>query len=317
MSRSWNRLARRVWPSPPGAVSLGISGDGMSALRAERSGDTYLVTHFARERLPFNPFHGAGPRSEDALAFAQAIQRLAAAVPQGHWPLQIALPDAAAIFQVLEFDSLPASERDRASLALFRLEKDWPDVAAMECATQMLGSEQGQAMLLALAVRRDWLDCLRDGCRAAGWAPRVMDITVNHLFNRFYDVICATTGDGVLISIEPDSWSIIFWDQAHRPRFVRTSVREGGEQGGHEAVAHDAERLIRAYVLAEPGRVIEKVHVCASEGDGLRLSGHLDARMRAPCVRFNATEGFATAPGAEISLHDAPLGALAAVAPRA
>ncbi len=286
------------------------------AVRARRTGDGYRVTHVAEECLPFVPFRDAMPRAKESAILAQAIQRLAKAVPQGHWPLQIALPDPAAIFQVMDFDSLPGIARERAAIARFRLERECPDVLRMECAFQVLNEEKGHATLLALAIERSWLDCLRDGCRATGYVPNVTDITANHVFNRFHDVIGASADDGALISIEPDTWSILFWDHAHRPRFARSRWRDtgSGEDAGYEMIAQDVERLVRAYALAQPGRRINGIHLCAAAPDREPFAERLNARMSVPCIHLDMAEGFFATP--EISVLGISPGVLAAAIPR-
>lgn len=308
-------MAAGLWPASPVAIGLGLSGNRVAAVRVERAGDGYCVTHAAEERLPFIPFRGLAPRAEDAAIFAQAIQRLAMAVPQGHCPLQIALPDPAAIFQVLEFDTLPGTAQERAAIARFRLEKEWPAVAQMECAFQVL-NEEGRAMLIASAVQRAWLDWLREGCRTAGFAPGVADIGLSHIFNRFHDVIAKGKGDGVLISIEPDTWSVLLWDQDRRPRFVRSRWRDSGseEDEDYGAIAQDVERLVRAYVLASPGRRIDGIYLCANEAVRAPFADRMNARMSAPCILLDMAEEFSGAP--DISIRDISPGVLAAAIQR-
>lgn len=301
-----------MWPAPSGAIGLGFDGNRMAAARVERAGDGYRVTHAAKEVLPFMPFRGATPRPEDFGVFAQAMQRLAAAIHQAHWPLRIALPDPAAIFQVLEFESLPGTARERAAIGRFRLEKEWPAVAQMECAFQVLSEEKGRSMVIASAVQRAWLDCLREGCRSAGFVPSAMDIAVNKIFNRFHDAIATGSGDGALISIEQNSWSILLWDHAQRPRFLRNRWREAdaGTGGDYEVIVQDVERLVRSYVLGMLGRRIDGIYLCADEADREPFAERLNARMRAPCIHLDMTEGLSAAPG--ISIRDINPGVLAA-----
>jgi protein gp37 len=139
---------------------------------------------------------------------------------------------------------------------------------------------------------------------------------VNHLFNRIHDSIIETKGDGALISIEAESWSILFWDHTHRPRFVRSRWRDSRDRNkaDYEIIAKDVERLVRAYVLAEIGRKIEKVYLSAVEEEGAEFSRCLDARMRVPCVYFNVTKEFTVA--TTVSIRDAVPGVLAAAVSR-
>ncbi len=316
MSRLLSNLKTKLWPLPPGAIGLGFSKNSVIAVRALREADGYCVTHFAEEVLPFSLFTNSAPREEDCTSLAQAMVRLSASIPQTYWPLQIALPDPAAIFQVMEFDSIPQTPNERAAIAQFRLGKEFPAMPSTQCTTQVISKVGEQGLLLALFIQRAWLDCLNDACRAAGFIPSVIDITINHLFNRFYDVIQTTSDDGVLISIEPDTWSILFWDAAHRPRFVKSRWRDSnaGTDDEYELIAQDVERLIMSYVLRVPGRKIAGINLCATDDDRASFVASLDKRMHIPCVLLDASEKFAMAPG--ISIQSISPGMLAVAVPR-
>lgn len=315
MLRLWNKFTARVRPPGTSALGIGIRGNRVVAMRVEPIENGRCITHVAEERLPFMPFRDPSPRAGDADILAQAIQRLAKVVPQAHWPLQIALPDSAAIFQVMEFDSLPKAVSEREAIARFRMEREFPAVAKMKSSFQMLGEEEGKALLLALAVQRDWLDCLLDGCRAAGFVPGVADIGMNYIFNRFHDVFAAGE-DGVLVSIEADFWSVLFWDKGVRPRFFRSRWREAGFEidADHESIAQDVERQVRAYALSFHGRRISRVYLCSGNAEHVSFAARLNARMQVPCTQLDMTEGFFAT--TEMSARDISLGALAATIPR-
>lgn len=316
MSRLLNNLKARLWPLPPGAIGLGFSKNSVMAVRALREEGGYRLTHIAEEVLPFSLFTNAAPREDDCACIAQAIQRIAASIPQTYWPLQIALPDPAAIIQVMEFDSLPPTPHERAAIAQFRLDKEFPALPQMQCTTQVISNEGEQGLLLALFIQRAWLDCLNDACRTAGMVPGVIDISINHIFNRFYDVVRATTNDGVLISIEPDTWSILFWDAGHRPRFVKSRWRDtnAGTDGEYEDIAQEVERLIMSYVLRVPGRKIDGIYLCAGDDDLTSLAARLDKRMQMPCVQLDVMENFSIDPG--LSLLYIPPSVMAVAVPR-
>jgi Tfp pilus assembly PilM family ATPase len=316
VSRLLSNLKTKLWPLPPGAIGLGFSKNSVMAVRALREEGGYCLTHIAEEVLPFSLFTNAAPREEDCACLAQAMQRIAASIPQTYWPLQIALPDPAAIIQVMEFDSLPPKPHERAAIAQFRLDKEFPALPQMQCSTQVISNEGEKGLLLALFIQRAWLDCLNDACRVAGIVPGVIDISINHLFNRFYDVVQATSNDGVLISMEPDTWSILFWDAAHRPRFVKSRWRDSnaGTDGEYEDIAQEVERLIMSYVLRVPGRKIDGIYLCAGEDDRTSLAARLDERMQMPCVQLEVSGKFSMAPG--VSGQDIPPGLLAVAVPR-
>lgn len=316
VSRLWNSLKSRLWPAPPGTVSIGFRGNAIVALRAVREEGGYCITHMAEETLPFSPFVNSVPGEDDCAALSQALARLAVSVPQGYWPLQLSLPDPAAIVQVMEFDSLPDAQHEREAIAKFRLEKEFPALTQMQCTTQDISRVGQPGLLLATFCQRDWLECLKEACRAAGFVPGVIDISASHLFNRFYDVISAASGDGVLISVEQHSWSILIWDGDHRPRFVRSRWLDTGtgKNEEFEHIAQDIERLILSYVLRVHRRKIGGIYLCANAEDRASLAALLDVRMKMPCVQLEVTEGFALTQG--LSVENIPAGVLAAVVAR-
>lgn len=288
----------------------------MVAVRTACDRTGYRITHVTEEPLPFVLFANSSPRDEDCANLSQAMQRLAASVPQAYWPLQIALPDPAVIFQVMEFDALPETEPERMAIARFRLEKEFPTMTQMQCATQVISKQGEQGLLLAVFIQRAWLDCLNNACRAAGLVPGVIDISISHLFNRYYGDIKAGSGDGVLISVEPETWSILFWDGDQRPRFVRSRWRDTstGKDEEHEVIAQDIERLIVSYVLRVPGRRIGGIYLCANEDDRPSMVARLEKRMKMPCVQLDATEKFSVMLG--LSMRNIPSSVLAAAVPR-
>ncbi|MBI3560343.1 MAG: hypothetical protein HY080_01305 [Gammaproteobacteria bacterium] len=315
MLHSWNKFASRFWPAPAGGLALSFVGDHVMVVRCERTAHDQQITHQITEPLGFLPFRST-PRAEDAKTMTEVFQEIAVAIPQGHWPLQIALPDPAGVFEVLVFDSLPASARDRAALARFRLEKDWPMITQMECVTQALGKASEKELLLVVAADRQWLELIRNACRRVNWVPRVMDMTVNHVFNRFYAHFAQSSHDGVLIIIEPDYWAVLLFDTTPNPRFFRTRWRDtvGLQNSDLAIIATEVERLVRAYVLAEPGRKIEQLYIYANESDRILFAASLDTRMRVPSQHLDASRGFVFAPG--ISPCSLTPSVLAAAVPR-
>lgn len=316
VSRLWNSLRARLLPAPPGTVSLGFRGSAIVALRAVREEDGYCITHVAEETLPFSPFLNSAPGEEDCIILSQALTQLAVLVPQGYWPLQIALPDPAAIVQVMEFDSLPDAQHEREAIAKFRLEKEFPALTQMQCTTQDISRVGQPGLLLATFFQRTWLVCLNEACRVAGLVPSVMDISASHLFNRFYDVVLAASGDGVLISVEQNSWSILIWDGDHRPRFVRSRWLDTstGKDEEFEHIAQDIERLILSYVLRVHRRKIGGIYLCANAEDRVALAVRLDKRMKIPCVQLDVSERFSLSQG--LSVQNIPAGVFAAAVAR-
>lgn len=116
--------------------------------------------------------------------------------------------------------------------------------------------------------------------------------------------------------MEPDTWSILFWDGAHRPRFIKSRWRDSsaGTDGEYETIAQDIERLIMSYVLRDPGRKIVGICLSAAEKDRRALAARLDKRMRMPCHHLDASEKFSMAPG--LSMQSISPGMFAVSVPR-
>ncbi len=315
MSRLWNKLQAQLWPAPRACMGIELAGDRLIAVHTELLGEVWNVTRVTEAQLPFVPFRGMA-RVEDLAALAQALEQLAGSRQQTQLPIQIALPDPAAMFQVLELESIPATVSERNALARFRLEKEWPIAASMECVTQALGEDQGRPLLLAMAIDRAWLDGLRTACRVAGLVPSVMDMAICHIFNLFQERLrgpaAGEVSGGALLVIEAHAWTLMLWDSAARPRFVRTRWREPviGQAADHEAIAVEVERLVRAYVLAAPERSVNGLYICGADTELAPLAACLDKRMHAPCVCLKLGQGLSFAPEVEESVLSP--GALAA-----
>lgn len=316
MLRLLNSLKTRIWSPVSGMVSLGFKGNAIVLARAENTQEGYVITHLAEEILPISLFTNSVPTDADCVIFSQALERLSALVPQGYWPLQIALPDPVAIVQVMQFDSLPEATHEREAIAKFRLEKEFPASIKMQCATQDISKPDKPGLLLSVFFQEAWLDCLKKACSAAGLLPSVIDLSLNHLFNRFYDVIKTVSGDGVLVFVEESSWSILIWDGDHRPRFVRSRWFDVGVEKNveYELIVEDVERLILSYVLRVHRRKVGSIYVCANAEDRLLLAAMLDKRMKIPCVSLDVTEGVVFAQGEGV--QNLPAGLLAALKPR-
>lgn len=294
MSRLWNSLLAKLLPPPTGSVGLVVGRNNLLAVLMERDGNEYSVARIAEEILPFELFAAAAPSAENCESISKAMERLSAAVPQTYCLLQIALPDPAAVFQIMEFDSLPQTEGEREAIALFKFGKEFPGQPEMRCATQVISSKNEKGLMLSAFIQKAWLDCINDACRRARWVPNVIDARICYIFNRFYEVLQSAPGDGVLISIESDAWSILFWDAQQRPRLVRSRWRESSalDNQDHESIALDIERLIMSYVLRVPGRKIGRIFFSASKEDFEMLVAQLDGgRLHIPCVYLDSMEG--------------------------
>jgi hypothetical protein len=291
-------------------MGIELAGERLVAVHAEKIGEAWHVSQVMEDRLRFVTFRGV-PHADAIAELAQALERVIGTPPRAQIPIQLALPDPAAMFQVLEFDALPGTTHERNALARFRLEKEWSAAAKLECVSQPLGDDKGRALLLVLAVDRIWLECVRSACRMARIVPHTMDMTVCHVFNRLQESMDLVSGGGALLVAEPHSWTLMLWDNVRRLRFVRTRWRGTENQPpDHETIAMEIERLIRAFVMAEPERNVSGLHICAADAEFAMFTACLDARMHTPSVRVKLGTGLSFAP--EIEEWAISPGALAA-----
>jgi len=264
---------------------LVLGRNSLLATQFEFEGGSHRIINIAEELFQFPLFSAAAPSAENRETLCLAMQRLASKIPQLYWPLQIALPDPAVILQIMEFDSVPKSVKDREAIALFRLGKELPGLPSMRCSTQLLGEEHSKELLMSNFVQESWLDCIEEACQKAGYVPSVIDTGISFIFNRCYEVIRSAEGGGALISIEPDAWSILFWDVRKRPRFIRSRWREIPSSCDEELelIAIDIERLTMSYALRVPECKIGKILICASVSEFDLLASGLNERMHISC----------------------------------
>jgi len=312
----WSDLAAKLVPASTGTIGLGFCGDRIVAVCVEReSGRANRISRIAEEQLSFVPFLDSKPNIEATAALADAIKKLAENIPQTYLPLQIAIPDPAAIFQLLEFDVIPETELERSAIAKFRLEKEFPSMTQMQCATQVVSAAGEKGMLLVLCIQQAWIDCLKKACHAAGYVPSVIDTSMNHLLNLIDEK--ATRSDGLLISIEADTWSIVFWDAKRRPRYARSRWRDKSvsSEEEYEVMAQEIERLTISYVLRMPGSNLKEILLCANGVDCVPLKSLIDQRMKLSCTHLEIAKGFILEPS--LSIGGIPAGVLAATVQRA
>lgn len=311
MLPSLNKLLSKIWPQPPGIIGLGFSANSVLAVRVKKSGGNFELIQFDEQALSFQPFSEINLREENYLNLEQALIKLSNKVPQTYWPLQITLPDPCALLEVMEFDELPQTEEDRIAIAKFRFQKEYPTMPEMQCVTQVISHDKGAAILLAQFIRLDWLSFLNRACRAAGLVPSLIDVSINHIFNNNYEVIKATKGDGALVTIDRNYWTILIWDDACRPRFVRSRWRDSDlvVEQEYEEIVRDIERLIVSYILRVAGRKIGCIYFCTSTGDQVSLISSLKERLNIPCIQIGAEDKYSNS--TSISLADLPHGLLA------
>lgn len=280
MSRSWNRLSRLF--APRACLGLSFGRDSLRAVKLATGADGVTVEWVARESLPLRLFVDSPPADARAV-LAQALAKLCAEAKSAYLPVQVALPDPAVSALVLELDEVPADVQAREELARWRFAKALHlDAKSIACTTQSLGEDQGKVILLALAIERSWLLCVREALGDAGVTPAVIDMAACHRFNRFYDVLTENEQDGALVNIDAEAWTISIWDRQGRLRFIRARWRE--RTPDVRDVAEEVERALRAYARPGSGKALGSIFISGDKDDAAALATTLDEVVSEPCV---------------------------------
>jgi len=286
----WNKLASRIAPPVAESLSLGFSGSRVVAIHARADGNRPSLLACETHELPFMPFRDV-PSEADRQALIEILKIVAARQRQTYLPIQIAIPDPDALVQLLRFDTLPANRRELRELVRFRLQKEWPAGIGIECTYQPLGRAQDHEQVLGVSIRQDWFDFLKSACVTASLSVGVMDLSVFHLYNRFYDQIAGRSCGAALLDVSAHSWSLLCWDRQFRPQLMRSRWRPAGPDSGIETIVTTVERMIRTYSVANPDQAVEMVYLCAHHRERELLAHTLAMRFQQSCVPCDPLDG--------------------------
>ena len=271
-------------------IGIGIGRQDVSAALVAYSRGKYSVEWMNRQKLPAPIFIGSPP-PEAREMLAEAFTSLCAGLGKNRVPVQVALPDPSGSAMVFELEQMPPSRRMQLELVRWRISRELgvePDT--ITCAGQNLGRKNGTHLLLGLAIQMDWFRCIREALQDSGLLVTVLDLEVCYRFNQFQGGFIGQGKGGVLINLQPWSWSLSIWDGEGLPRFVRSRWRDiAGEaepgEGARE-IALDAERSIRAYAKSGGGQDVFRVFVSGEKTDRERFATALNDRLRENCTQI-------------------------------
>ena len=272
------------------------------------------VLHAARVQPMDRPLFEVQPDAAAEDALAQALLAVSTGFRELYAPVHVALPDSVLRSTVFELDQLPKKPQLRQSLLRWRFAREWQrSEDSIDCRGADLGRDGAHHLFFAQGGDSAWLACVRRALARAGIRPWSMNAAAVYRFNGFHDQI--TGAAGALLALDPDSWSLLLWDDKARLRQVLTRLRESQASGDEAAaIADEAERAILAYVQGDGHRQVGRLHLAGSQRDITALARVFDARLREPARVLRADAVF----GANLeSVHDglAPLALVAALSP--
>lgn len=268
--------------------------------------------HAVRVQPLDRPLFEAQPDSAAEDALVRALLAVSDGFRDLYAPVHVALPDSVLRSTVFELDQLPKKPQLRQSLLRWRFAREWQrGEDSLDCRGADLGQDGAHHLFFAQGGDGAWLACVRRALARAGISPWSMNAAAVYRFNGFHDQI--TGAAGALLALDPDSWSLLLWDDKARVRQVLTRLRDRQASGDEAAaIADEAERAILAYVQADNRRQVGRLHLAGSQSDTAALARVFDARLREPALLLHAQAGLGAKPEA---IRDglAPLALVAAL----
>lgn len=283
MSLSWTRALR---PAAACQAGIAIGRSQLTAVVLAAGGARPQVQAVHTQPLVVPLFEAQpGLLAEDALV--QALRAVSAPFRERYAPVHVALPDFVLRSTVFELDQLPKKARLRQALLRWRFAKEWQrSEDSLDCRGDDLGPDGGRHLFFGQAGDSAWLACVRRALARAGISPWSLNAAAVYRFNGFHDTLAVAPG--ALLGLDPDSWSLLLWDERGRIRQVLTRLRENQPSGSQAAaIAAETERAILAYVKADGRRRVDRLHLAGDQADITALVQLFNARLSEPVLALH------------------------------
>lgn len=275
----------RLMPSSPLQAGVAIGRHHLCAVTIESRGNAWSIRNIHRHDLSVPLFTGV-PTPAAAGALDVALQALGEEL-QGQFALtHVALPDTVIRSSIFELDEIPKSRELQSELIRWRFAKDWQRPEdSLDCRGQGIGEAAGKHLLLAQAGDEAWTNCVKQALARAGLMPSSMNAAVVYRYNRFQHQFAPT--DGAMLSLDPDGWTLLYWDARHQPRRIATRLRAAGDSDEISNLANDVVRAIHTGSAGHIGRL----YLSGSIQEMLTLGGRLEQQLGMQVTRMHAVDG--------------------------
>ncbi len=286
----------------PCAAGLSVGREHVSYVEIAKTAQQWGLRHVGEARINGRLFTG-----ETSASVAALVPALTAAVGDRaprFGPLHVSVPDAAVRVSLFELDALPASRAAQDAFAEFRMGRE-PGATRYRYVSQPLGrAAGGKQFLLGLALEERWYLAIEGALKEAGL--RAWSLNTNGLrqFNLHHEKIRVRSG--ALVTLEPDTWSLVIWDAGGLLRYSRAQWRVD-ELDANE-IAAEIERSIIGYVHSETGRAVDQIWVCAGTGTS-ELTELLNTRASTPCQVLDTAEHLGVGGAQDVLRYEAALAA--------
>lgn len=255
---SINRLARAFAPTL--RLGLHIDRTQISLIESVAATPTLHVVGVAQRKLA-TPWFGETPSAAARTALTEALASLPQLQRREFYALNISLPEPAVQYASFEFDDLPKDARAAANLVHWRFAQTLhaPE-DHIETRYQRWDRAGESPWVFASACDRAWVALLREVLDAARLLPACIDSGAMYRFN-FFPELRISGAAGALLSITPSDWTLCFWDEQARVRFVRSRWRDEAQDA--QALAKELAWVMQAYSGAGGERSCTALHVLA------------------------------------------------------
>lgn len=272
----------------PHAAGLSVGREHVSYVEIAKTAQKWGVRHVGDAKINGRLF--AGETSASAAALVPALTAAVGDRAPRFGPLHVSVPDAAVRVSLFELDAVPASRTAQDAFVEFRMSRE-SGATKYRYVSQPLGrAKSGKHFLLGLALEEKWYLAIETALQEAGL--RAWSLNANGLrqFNLHHEQI--RERGGALVTLEPDTWSLLIWDAGGLLRYSRAQWRV--DELDAKEIAAEIERSILGYVHSENGRAVDQIWVCAGTGTA-ELTELLNARASTPCQILNTAGYLGTA----------------------
>lgn len=274
-----NRLLGRAH-----SAGLMIGRTHLSFVSAARNGAGRRIAR-ADERLLETPLFVGQPTDAIKDELAAMLRELAPEAVDQHMPFHVSLPGTAVQIAAFSLDVLPKTHAERLDLTRWHFMQVAGAGQTLACDCESIGKEGDKHLMLGYAMDAAWHACIVGALAQAGMTAWSLNADICRQFNQFHERLSEETQGGALLVVDPDSWSLMVWDDVERVRYCSSRWRRAGVNE-FPAIAEEVERRILTCVASLPALKVENVFIVTGDG-GTDLADALDARLREPCIRLH------------------------------
>lgn len=239
----------------------------------------------ADERLLETPLFVGQPTNAIKDDLAAMLRELAPEAVDRYMPLHVSLPGAAVQIAAFSLDALPKTHAERLDLVRWHFMQAAGAGQTLACDCEPIGKDGAKHLMLGFAMDAAWHACLVGALAQAGMTAWSLNADICRQFNLFHERLSEESQGGALIIVDPDSWSLMVWDDLARVRYCSSRWWRSGIDE-FPAIAEEVERRILTCVASLPVLKVEHVFIVTG-GGGTELADALDARLREPCIRLH------------------------------